>query len=319
MDGKDAKLLLLMVPIAIVVMVSGCTGGNTVVAGNGVIILDFAPDFSNVYSGDSLKLQLRAQNQGQVTAKNVEAELTNIDTSEWGTFGFGFGEDMGDMLPYDATENTPGEIRTKEWRLEAPELPKGTTQTYEPMVKVSYDYKTVAQKSITVVDEDELRRIIQQGNSLPSKPTTQTAGPLSVNIQTGEYVRTSGASGGQSYDVFPVYIEISNDGWGSGGTVVNDGFGYGFGHEYDYPVRVKVTPPNGVTVRNSGEGCSGSFETVDLWKGNDAKITCQFEVTNPPSYRQEKTITVELEYRYQTQATTQVTVSGTKEGLGFGW
>ena len=184
---------------------------------------------------------------------------------------------------------------------------------------MAYDYKTIAQKPITLVDEDELRRLIQQGKSLTSGTTTYTAGPLTVEVRTEEFTRTSsGASGGESYEVFPVHIKVTNTDWEAGGTVIKDGLGgYGF-EEYDYPVRIKVTPPSGVMNRGFGtDACSGSFYTINLWQGKDAEITCEFEVTNPPEYREEKLITVELEYRYQTEASTSVMVTGTEEG--FGW
>jgi len=319
---KPHNTLMLFAPLLVVILVSGCTGVGTAGLGNGVAILDFKPDFpQGVYSGDTVKFQLRVQNQGESTAKDVEVELTNIDNSEWGTFGmFGFSENLGDLLPYDQTTNTPGAIKTHEWRLEAPELAKGTAFTYEPMAKVSYDYRTVAQKPITLVDEDELRRLIQQGKTLANKPTEYTAGPLTVNIQTGNFVRTSsGISGGESYEVFPVYITITNNEWQAGGSVIKDGFGSFLFDGYDYPVRIKITPPNGVTSRSMGtDACSTfSFDTIELWQGQNADITCEFEVTNPPTYRQEVRFEVELEYRYQTQASTQLQVSGTEEGLGW--
>ena len=306
MEAKYARLLLLA-PLAAVLLVSGCVGGGTVTSGNGVIILDFKPDFTNVYSEDSVKLQLRVQNQGATEARNVETELTNIDATDWDSsspFQSNF-----DLIPYDPATNTPGEIRTLTWSMNAPELAKGTMFTYEPMVKVSYDYTTVAQKPITLVDADELRKIIQQGKTLPSKTTTYTAGPLAVEVKTGNYVRTSGGgiSGGESYDVFPVYIKITNTGWESGGTVVKDGMaGGGFGEEFDYPVEVTITEPNGISM----EECN-NYDVVDLWQGKDAEITCNFRVTNPPAFRQEALFTITLEYRYQAQASTSVQVSGT--------
>ena len=324
MEKPHIRALVLIALLSAVILVSGCIDGGTAGLGNGVEILNFKPDIEGVTlrSGETVKLQLRVQNQGEVTARDVDAELTNIDMSEWGTFGaFGFTESLGDLLPYDETTNTPGAIKTVEWRLEAPELAKGTIYTYEPMVKVSYDYKTVAQKPITLVDDDELRKIIQQGQTLPFKTTTYTAGPLMVEVKTGNFVRTSsGISGGESYEVFPVYVKITNTDWESGGSVIKNGFG-GFGfEEYDYPIQIKITPPNGVTSRSIGSDvCSGSFDTIDLWQGKDAEITCDFEVTNPPTYRQEALITIELEYRYQAQARTSVQVSGTEEGLGWGF
>jgi hypothetical protein len=322
MEKLYAKMLLLA-PLAAVILVSGCTGPGVTGLGNGVAVLNFEPDFpQGVFSGDTVKLQIRVQNQGESTARDVEVELTNIDTSEWGTFGtFGFSEMLSDLLPYDAVTNTPGAIKTHEWRLQAPQLAKGNEHTFEPIAKVSYDYRTVATKPIMLVDEDELRRIIQQGKSLPNDPTEYTASPLMIEIKTGEFVRTStGVSGGESYEVFPVYIKIINKEWETGGSVVQDGFG-GFFEDFDYPIRIKITPPSGVTSRSLGtDACSSfSFETIDLWQGKDADITCDFEVTNPPTYRQEALFTVELEYRFQTQATTSLKVTGTEEGLGWGF
>ena len=317
MEKTHLKMLVMALPLVAVILVSGCVGGGSISGGNGVIILDFKPDFTNVYSQDSAKLQLRVQNQGQVMARNVDATIANLDSTEW-NFNNLFSDNLGDLLPYDSITNTPGAIKTKEWGLEAPDLPKGTTYTYEPIIKVSYDYKTTATKPITIVDEDELRRIIQQGKSLPSKATTTTAGPLSVEARTGDYVRTSDTDG-QSHDVFPLYIKITNTRWESGGTLINDGlnsFGASFGETYDYPVSITLTPPSGVSSVNSDDVCTGTG-IKDLWQGKDTEITCEFRVTNPPEFRQERMFTIELEYRYQTEKSTSITVTGVDDN-GFG-
>ncbi|HLD78479.1 MAG TPA: hypothetical protein VJB16_05620 [archaeon] len=325
------RKLLAVLPIALVVIASGCTtltGGGTgsVATGPGVVVQDWKPDFSKLYSGEQLALQLRIQNQGQTRARNVVAEVTGIDLADWGTGGFTNYENLGDLIPADAVSNTPGETRTVQFQnLRAPALAKGTSFAYTPVARVSYDYATTAHKPITIVDQNELRRIQQQGRTLPSKATTYTAGPLAVEIRTGNYVKT-GTGFGQTYDIFPVYIKVTNTQWEQGGTVVPKGFlpgssGYGFGTIDQYPVLVKVTPPAGTTFVFSGFGqddCSSFQVTKDLWQGKDAEITCELQVTSPPSIAQEKLITVELDYRYFAEAKATVTVDGTAEPGQFG-
>lgn len=316
MPAKSVALWL--IPVFAVMLISGCVAGpSTAGLGAGLAITDWTPDLQEVYSGDDIRLQFRVQNQGEVKAENVRAELAGIDISEWGTFGT-FEETKevaGTMLPYDKTANTPGEVRTMDWKLRAPSLAKGTEFTYTPIVKVSYDYTTAAQKPITLVDVDELRRIKQQGRSLSGKSTTYSAGPLAVEIKTGNYVKTSDDFGIQ-HDIFPVYIKVTNTQWEQGGTAVKDGmFGFGDG---DYPVQMTITPPAGTSFVYSGFGsdCS-SLVDLNLWQGKDAEVTCEFEVTNPPSSQQEKLMKVELDYRYQTEKSTSVKVVGTEEAGGF--
>jgi hypothetical protein len=302
------KLGLLILPILAVMLVSGCVGtGVTGVSGPGVVILDFQPDLTQVFSGDDVRLQLRAENQGELRAEEVVAELTGIDVDEWG-FGFTSQERMGSLVGFDATTGTPGGTKTVSWNLEAPELAKGLERVYEPIVKLSYDYETSASKMITIVDQAELTRIIQQGRTLAGKPTQYSSGPLTVELTTGDYVKTSDQYSGATYDIFPLNVKITNTQWGAGGTVVESGFG---GDEA-YPVDVTITPPSGTSFVYSGYGSDcGTTMRVDLWQGRDFEITCELEVNNPPNFREDRPVDVNLEYRFQTEATTQITVVGT--------
>jgi len=320
MPMKFKPVSLLALVLLAVVLVSGCTGlGGTVTAGNGVVILNFEPDLIGTYdSGDPVKLLLRIQNQGEVRATDVKAELAGIDTTEWAAFGATFYKTIADMTPYDAVTNTQGAEKTVTWDLQAPELERGIDLVYEPIAKVSYNYKTTAQKPITIVAEDELRRIQQQGGSLPSKITVYTGGPLSVTVETKDYVKTTQEFG--SYDIFPISIVITNN---YGGTIIPDtlgGFGV-LGEEYLYPVQVRITPPSGTDFVHSGffgdDDCTTGTIIKDLWKGQNAKITCELMVISPPTYRQERHLKVELEYRYQTEAITQIPVRGIREAGTF--
>ncbi len=334
--------LLLALPVVAILIASGCTlpGGGTAGLGNGVVITEFTSDFPSVQSGDYVELMLKVQNQGEVKAYNVQAELTGIDISEWGgAFGYGFTTgDFGDMLPYDKETNTPGSVLTKQWRLTAPEQPKGINTPYTAVAKLSYDYKTSAQKLITIVNEDELRRILQNGGSLPGGAITYSAGPLSIEVTTGNYQKTTADQFGFD-NLFPVQIKITNTG---GGYVVPPGTGSGlyggtftsgfFGDITNYPIGVRVTPPSGTSFRSLGFGfgssddCSTGTVTKEMWKGQEATITCELSVDNPPVYKEDRPMLVEVFYRYQTEAQTPITVYGKESGFGtyggyggYGW
>lgn len=316
-------MLKAIIPVLLIIFISGCIGFGGGATGDGVVILDFKPDFPSVYSGEPVKLQLRVQNLGEIDAENTEAQLTNIKLSKWGSMGVVEKKNLGKLIAYDpANPDVPGAVRTVEWALEAPKLEKGLQWTYTPMVKVSYDYKTRATKSITIVDQNELRRIMQQGRSLPAQATVVTKGPLDIEIRTGDYVKTTSRfTAGRVYDIFPIYIKITNKGIGAGGTVVRNGFAGFFGEEFDYPVEVKITPPSGTSFVYSGtygeDDCSTGTVTVDLWQGKEKEITCELQVDEVPEFRTEGLITVEVSYRYQVEASTQIKVFGKKERFGL--
>ena len=317
------KKYLLLLPV-IIMIVSGCTSGPGVGTGPGVVILGWEPELTNIYSNDDIDFLLKIQNQGESDARNVRADLTNIDPVEWG--GFGFQEkQLGNLIKADQESGTPGETKTTQFlNLRAPMLAEGTAFTFEPIVRVSFDYTSTAIKPITIVDTQELVRIQQSGQALPAKPTLQTEGPLDIQIIMKNFVRTSSTfSGfGQEYDIFPVQIIVTNKLWESGGSVTHDGFLGSFGGfgEYDYPVQVSIEPPSGTNFVYSGFGddCSSFQFTIDLFRGKQAEVTCELEVTSPPTIRQESNMKVELEYRFFSDRSTQIHVQGIQEvGTGF--
>jgi len=316
---SDLSLILLLVPLAVVVMVSGCTGDTSGVSfGNGVIIAGWEPDFSSVESGEPVGLQLKIQNTGRIDAENVRAQIININMDDWGT-GFswtGDEEDFGKVLAPKTESNSPGDTRTKTWNLEAPELPEGMEFTYEPMVRISYDYKTKALKPITLVTTEELRKLVQRGMTLSGETTSYSEGPFSVEIRTGNFVKT-----GDVDQEFPITIIIRDVG---GGFVIpsSGSWGSGWGgwgsDDERAPVEMTLTLPDRMSLESEGsEYCSESGETIELWKGSTAEITCMVSVDDPPDVREESLLQVELDYTYSTDSSTSVKVIGTGDGSGW--
>ena len=299
---------VLVLPILAVVLVSGCIGGgNTVDFGDGVVIQAWEPDFSRLYSDETIQFQLRVQNQGEIDATDLSAKVMGIDTGRDGwDLDVAVGNDKRDLLlaPNPDT-NTPGEVWTMIWSGTAPELTRGMENVYSPIVRVSYVYSGSATKTITLVDAQELRRIIQQGSSLPSQPTVATAGPISIEVTTGNYVKTQ-----KEDDPFPINIVLRNNGWSAGGSAIPvDESGLRSPNNYNYPVHMEIEMPSGLRI--DSDTCD-SDAWYDLWKGETAEITCQVEITDMPGEgeRQDKVMKFFVDYGYKIDAQTSVTVVG---------
>ena len=298
----------LVLPVLAIIFVSGCIGsGDTTEFGNGVVIQAWEPDFSRLYSGETVQLQLKVQNQGEIDATGLEAKIMGIDV---GRDGWDLDTTVGSadrdlLLAPNPDTNTPGEVWTIIWSGTAPELVRGMEHTYEPIMRLSYVYSGTATKTITLVDSQELRRLIQQGKSLPSQPTAYTAGPLSIEVQTGNYVKTQ-----KEDDPFPINILITNTMWSSGGsTIPVDGSGLRSPRNYNYPVHLKIEMPDG--LRLDRDTCD-TDAWYDLWKGETAEITCQVEITNMPDEgeRLDKVMKFYIDYGYKIDAQTSITVVG---------
>jgi hypothetical protein len=312
--GKKLKLAFLMLPI-LVVFVSGCTlfGPTTSTSGTGIAVNTFEPDLSPKYSDQDVNLHLEVQNTGDYNTPAV-AQLINIDTQTWGAFDEY--QDLGTILAPDKEQGTEGGIATADWQLRTPMLNKGQEMTYTPMARIYYYYETRAIKPILFVTEQELTDIVRKGESLQSDPTVTTAGPLSIEVKTGNFVRTSDWKSSK----FQVQINIENK-----------GNGMVFGKEY--PIAIYVEWPVGVInpigdcpnkynwgsnfvfYENLPYGLSqptfGDF--IKLWNGKSTKITCEFEVVSPPSNRIKKDLNIKLGYMYYVDKATDLKVIGKEE------
>lgn len=289
-------IALLAISLLLVVTISGCTGGGpTISTGPGVVILNWEPDFTSVESGEQLNLRIRIQNQGTETAEDVIAILSGINQNEWDVSNMEI--DFGNLLPPNTQYGTEGEMAEDFFSLEAPELPEGITQQYTPRIRIIYNYLTSATKPITLVNENELRRMLDEGEMLPSGPTQYSSGPLSVTVNTGSHIRALE----RDRKAFPITIRIQNVG---GGVVSSMG-----SVEDDYRVKLKIELPPGLGLETCRE-FDGSGDYITLWKGQSKDMTCELEIEDTPTISEEKTIILTLEYDYYVDATTSVTVKG---------
>jgi hypothetical protein len=302
---KNQKALLLILPILAVVAISGCTGTGSTVAscGSGVEILNWEPSFSSVESGDQLQLRVQVQNKGCELAEDVVARIGGINMDDWGQGSFFSDEyDFGDLLPPNSQQGTEGDKGQYEFELEAPNLPEGLTQQYSPQVRVYYHYKTTAIKPITIVNENELRRLQDKGDSLTSGDTIVTSGgPISINVITGKFIKATESGWGSN--IFPINIYIQNTGAGVVSTRDSP--------EDDYMATISIDMPSGLSLMDCGS-FSEPADEIKLFKGKDTLITCEVSIDNAPFSSQQENLILTAEYDYYIDRTTTISVKGTE-------
>lgn len=308
------KLLILILPVAALVFISGCTGTGGGAAGPGVVILNWEPDFSSVESQDDVQFRLRVQNQGGEEAENVRAMLTmiTIGGDEWQILS---GAEEVDLKPYLLPPNprygTEGETTEEIWKLRAPTIPEGLPpSSYSVGIRVFYDYVTTAIKPITLVNENELRQITDRGGALPTHTGSHSSGPLSVTAVTGKYIKVS--DDGRT-KTFPITIQVTNTGGGIPYYVGHGSMMYGIPEDSEYKVLLGINLPPGLGFVTCAEyDSTGSYSggEVQLWKGRDSDITCELMITNLPAVSQEGSIKFYLTYGYAIDRTTAVSVKG---------
>jgi len=304
---RNMKFLILLLPILAVVAVSGCTSGGGIGTGNGIVIEVFEPTLSSVYSDQEVGLILKIENRGEARAEDIYAEIFGININDWNADEQ---KNLDDLLGVDSLNNVLGGTRQVQWTdMRAPQLTEGQIFTYRPKVRVSYDYATSAIKPITIVDKDEIIRLIQEGESIPSGITTYTSGPLSVAITTGQYV----IGDFQSDYTFNLHIRITDLWWGSNGRVVYDDYG-GYGDSDDlYPFEIMIDLPDDLDFRSYTPGCSSGWDDMSLATDGTAEITCELEVSDAPDIMVDDLIRVDLRYRFAVDASTTIKVTGTEQ------
>jgi len=203
---KTIHIVLLTLFAAI--LASGCVSplGGPAAGGNGIVIEVFKPDFSEVFSGEPVQLQLKLRNIGSADAEDISAMVMNL---EWNKNTKECSESR--MLPPDPSRGTEGATKTCIFSYTAPMLSKGISLTYSPTVRVKYRYSTTSVKSLTVLPIADARRLLQQGRTFAAETVSSTSGPIRLDITTKGPIRISGNS-----VEFPLEVKIQNTG---GGTV----------------------------------------------------------------------------------------------------
>jgi hypothetical protein len=321
---------ILILPI-LIVLVSGCTFPGTtssVETGNGVVIKEFAPLFSEVYSQEPIKFNLKFKNTGSVKAEGVFAEVIGIDNDwydssfnvggPWSTTGSEKFPDQescrhngnhADLLPPDQQYGTEGESMTCTWTYKAPKIPDGAKIEYDVWARVFYTYSTTTIKSITAGSQEQIKRYIEDGKSIPVSTVQTTSSPIQLSLTVQEPIRYW-----EDRTEIPVKIGISNVG---GGTPCKEGEckKTSQGHDDDSwnKIMLKISFPEGEDIRLAG-GCEEFSEgrEVLILPGQENSITCKLELGDLDTESiEQRTIGLSAEYSYFVDQKTTIKVTTT--------
>ncbi len=290
MGSKNTKLIVLL-PIVLVLLISGCSsGGGPALGVGGLSVSNFRSDVQSssakpITSDEPFILSLDVKNDGDRSAKSVSVVLQR-DASQ-----FTSGQTLRDS---SVSEVAVGDSHTYTFDLKAPKIPNDLVKSYVIVGRVYYGYETDAVKTIQLVGKDEVKRRIDNNQAIPLSGTVQyTKGPLTVDVGSNiDYVRVS-----QQKKVYQVPITVTNSG---GGVVAQEQL---FGSPRDYLVDVKITGASLIPTNSCGQQ-----KTVKLEQGQSKTMLCEFSIDNANTIDETKTIQVNLQYNYYKDIETSVWV-----------
>ncbi len=178
------KIVLFLLVIG-VVFIAGCIGqpeegikGVTI----GVIIKSFAPDISEIFSGDPVTFSLSVENVGEEDATNVEAALFGLGTDwDWDKTA----QSIGDLSKSQPQYKIPGGTGDVQWDATSPEDLK-VDNTYTAGVRVTYGYKTTAYGTIKVYNSDYLRTKPEEAENIMKSSGiatfSTTKAPITISL-----------------------------------------------------------------------------------------------------------------------------------------
>jgi len=307
-------------PLALVllgmVLLSGCVGQPPVpTGGKGLKISSFAPDFSEIRSGERVTISAMVDNVGEYDATGVSAQLfgLNIGGTEWALSGQSQQTQTVSMIrKSDATLELPGESHQFDWSITSPKDLR-VDNTYTANLRVYYKYGTVSNSLVRLMTYDYLKSLPAEQfeeakASTGVSQSTSSAGPLSVSLNAGNRPLVVY----EDKDTFSVQMEIKN---------ADAGNAFDIGAAYPgYPKTATLSSDNLHAVdvdiyTNLGIDCSNTLGaakrgTIKLTKGETKTLFCTVTVPskNDLGNTRDYTVTVTLTYGYYIDSSTTVKI-----------
>ncbi|NIO21506.1 MAG: hypothetical protein GTN76_12390 [Candidatus Aenigmarchaeota archaeon] len=322
---NSQKIIVSFFVLFSLILASGCVMpglpfNSQTPVGTGIVIESFRtdPELSEVYSNEEIKFILKFRNTGTVKVENCYAEVLGLDQMWKGKDDARKNPSNQEVFPYerecqydqrgswivllppDPSTGIEGGDHICTWGYIAPDVPPGIHADYKPRARVFYDYKTHVVKTITLVPQDELRVIQNQGKSLPVETTSESGSPISLDIETRSPIRTYGKS-----MTFPMVIKVENIG---GGTVCSNSENcrkYAEGGALWNQFRLTIELPDGMGFEQGS--CTGN-EDVYLVMGKSQTISCKVQVHTIPERLIQKNIRLTAEYGYFIDKTIEIRV-----------
>ncbi|MBI4019645.1 MAG: hypothetical protein HY364_05360 [Candidatus Aenigmarchaeota archaeon] len=278
------KNLSVIAVLGIVLLVAGCTGTSrpvTVDANEGLQIKEFLPDRSDIFSSETIILDMEVENVGGTAAENVVAKLFGGisgwtgDAAAEKTMGRG---SSNALSAPSADRNIPGDFNRKSWNVKAPDLAQGLIQTYDLGMRVRYDYTTTSITSIDIISYDQFDLLRRQGSFVQDLTVTKNSyAPIKIALEGRAPMRPDSPGGGVEESLI---LTISNVG---SGVPFRD-----TGSANDFPTQtslgritflIETSKGNDVLRCDTGDGSLVNTGTVTLRRGvEEVRIPCILKI-----------------------------------------
>lgn len=314
-SNKSKYLVLLMV--AAVVIVSGCSSGSQAPSGlgSGVTILEFRSnqEGAKLRANEPVQFVARIQNQGTTPAKNVRVNVVELlDRDKWSGISE---QNLGDLTGFNEEQNLAGPVRTVTVSTRAPQY--AVEQVVFPKLSVKYDNTIKGSGTITLVDADTFIQRRDSGQGLITQFGTADSGPLDIRIEVPE-VRTS-TQGSATDLLVPVRVIITDRLGNPALAHVTQG-SLAQSQDFTYPVRATITWPSRLSPDYTGADPLCQNGIINLNSGKSYDTTCILRVTNPPQRgapAEKVSFDVRLDYTYEVLQPLAVPISVLKSTSGF--
>ncbi len=304
----NKKNLILFGLLFAVVFFSGCTmpGQQVSTVGKGgikgVVINEFSPDVSEIYSGDSVMFTAMVENIGEETARNVKLKLFGLGTDwegsdnlDWDDFVDWDGKikEIGTLGRSEPEENIPGDTGDAQWEVKSPDNLR-VDNTYTAAVRLYYQYSTTGLANIKVYNNDYLRSNPEKANTImqSSGIDTFTVTDAPVNIDLAGLSKPLVYRG--SGQIASLTVLINNV--GEGKTYLDS----------DNENKPYVTIEK-ITVDDKSCKNLDLPSDVRLPRTGQKSISCQFELPEVDSYTT-LPLEIELNYNYFVDSSTSIRV-----------
>src|SRR3989338_5679884 len=317
------KNLSVIVVLGFVLLVAGCAGTSrpvTVSASDGLQIKEFSADRADIFSSETVVLDLEVENVGGTKAENVVAKLFG-GISGWGgdataekTMGRGSGNALSAPT---ADQNIPGDFNRKTWTVKAPDLAQGLIQTYDLGMRVRYDYSTTSITQIDVISYDQFDLLRRQGSFTQGLTVTQNSnGPIKISLEGRAPMRPDSPGGSVEESLIL--------------TITNVGTGVTFrdtGTANDFPTQVSLgrvtfaietSKGNDALKCDIGDGALVNTGTVTLRRGvEEVRIPCILRIdagkVSAGVPKETMTATITAGYSYAIDGMAQVKVTSIRD------
>jgi len=302
------KKVVFLFSLIFIIGVSGCIGqGTTISGGPGIIITDFSVDYSPIYAGESVGLNLELQNQGEFDTDVNRILYFGVEPTAWqlpNEYNVGAGAGHS-LAAADPTTGFEGGTYFESEAISAPSSIASSTK-FDINVRIEYSYESHFTGTIRIMSRDYLRtlsneerdRLIQTGGIRESK---STAAPLVMSTASGAHFMATGSSITIPFRITNIGPGLPyNDNSATSDAAVTDG------NLYSVDI-IDLDDTDRLT-------CTETATTLS--RGKNGGFGCTLTLPTTVRNFEDHTFSLGLRYRYYVDGSTTLTVNPQYGGTG---